>query len=199
MHRLVSGVDLEAELTFYSAYHSDLRNIVIHAIFVPALLWTGMVWAAYVPLPSTSLKFLGHPVNFAHLLAGAYSIFHVQCDALLGSLATALWWMMAVSATWWIDATESKSGAKGTRAWAPGTCAKLAGAIHLLSWYMQLHPGHKIFEGRRPALLDAMYQSFSVAPLFVWYEGAFALGYRPELAASVHQAVAAQHVAWAAA
>ena len=34
---------------------------------------------------------------------------------------------------------------------------------------------------------------------FVFYELAFALGYRPELASAVHASVAAQHAAWAAA
>ena len=138
--RLVTGVDLEAELAFYSFYHRELRNILIHVVFVPAIVWSVMVWLAYVPLPSSSsLKLLGFPVNFAHVLAGAFSIFHVQCDPLLGSFASAVWWAMAVGATWWIDARESKAGVKGTRAWAPGTCAKLAGAVHVLSWYMQLH------------------------------------------------------------
>ena len=64
---------------------------------------------------------------------------------------------------------------------------------------MQLHPGHAVFEGRKPALIDAMYQSFTVAPMFVFYELAFAMGYRPELAQAVHEAVAVQHRAWAAA
>ena len=28
----------------------------------------------------------------------------------------------------------------------------------VLAWYMQLHPGHKVLEGRRPALLDSFWQ-----------------------------------------
>ena len=44
-----------------------------------------------------------------------------------------------------------------------------------------------------------MYQSFTVAPLFVFYEAAFALGYRPALAEAVHARVLAQHALWAAA
>ena len=84
-------------------------------------------------------------------------------------------------------------------AWRYGTTALIAGGLKALAWYMQLHPGHAVFEGRKPALIDGMYQSFSVAPLFVFYEGAFALGYRPALAQAVHANVQAQHAAWVAA
>ena len=64
---------------------------------------------------------------------------------------------------------------------------------------MQLHPGHGIFEGRKAALVDALVQSFMDAPLFIWVEVAFALGYDPALNAQLNQAVATQHAAWAAA
>ena len=192
MYRLVTGVDLLSELAFYSKFHMDPRNVLIHAIFVPLILWTAMVWMAYAP-PLSKVKILGQPFNFAHVAALAYTVFHVQCDPLLGSAAAALWWAFAFTATRWIESREgAKKGAKAKPSWAPGTCAKVAGGLHILSWYMQLHPGHKVFEGRKPALLDGMVQSFSVAPLFVFYEGAFALGYRPELSAAVHESVAAQ-------
>jgi hypothetical protein len=117
--------------------------------------------------------------------------------------------------------------------------------VHVFSWYMQIHPGHALLEGRKPALLDSLVQvggwrhrrpallarvlarvlapadaagvspprppdprplpvppapgprhplhtapphhppptaqAFSLAPLFVWYEALFLLGYRPHL------------------
>jgi uncharacterized membrane protein YGL010W len=181
------------ELTFYSKYHSEWRNVIVHVIFVPTLVWTAMVWMAYVPPISTSLRPFGHPLNFAHLLATAYTVFHLQCDPVLGALASLLWWAMATSATGWVASREgTKKGTQAKASWARGTCAKYAGLLHIFSWYMQLHPGHAVFEGRKPALLDGMYQSFSVAPLFVFYEGAFALGYKPDLAKQVHSAVEAE-------
>lgn len=203
---IFDGIDLPAELTFYSAYHSDWRNVLIHVVFVPSILWTVMVFFAYVPLPllSPTTKVFGQRLNFAHALCAVYTIFHVACDAVLGSLAGLLWAAMACSATSFVhrhagyDAGDKSTSASG-KATTGGSnkAAMLAGALHVLSWYMQLHPGHKVFEGRKPALMDAMYQSFSVAPLFVFYEAAFALGYRPELAQAVHAGVAAQHAAWA--
>lgn len=59
---------------------------------------------------------------------------------------------------------------------------KIALGLHVLSWYMQIHPGHMILEGRKPALLDSLFQSLVLAPLFVWLEVLFVFGYRPQLA-----------------
>lgn len=63
-----------------------------------------------------------------------------------------------------------------------------AGAIHVVSWLAQF-VGHGVFEGRAPALLDNLVQAFLLAPLFVWMEVLFYLGYRPELKARYHQSV----------
>jgi uncharacterized membrane protein YGL010W len=52
----------------------------------------------------------------------------------------------------------------GLLAWQPAL------AVHILSWYMQIHPGHGVFEGRKPALMDSFVQSLVTAPLFVWFE-----------------------------
>lgn len=30
--------------------------------------------------------------------------------------------------------------------------------VQVFSWYMQIHPGHAILEGRKPALLDSLVQ-----------------------------------------
>lgn len=49
--------------------------------------------------------------------------------------------------------------------------------VHVISWYLQLHPGHMIFEGRKPALVEGLVQAFATAPLFVWMEVLFACGY----------------------
>lgn len=63
-----------------------------------------------------------------------------------------------------------------------------AGWIHVLSWVAQFI-GHGAFEGRAPALLDNLVQAFLLAPLFVWMEVLFFLGYRPELRARYHKSV----------
>ena len=77
-----------------------------------------------------------------------------------------------------------------------GRAAWYAGLVHIFCWYMQLHPGHGIYEGRKPALLDSVLQAFLDAPLFVWYEVAFACGYDPALKQELDAAVEARHAAW---
>jgi uncharacterized membrane protein YGL010W len=51
-------------------------------------------------------------------------------------------------------------------------------------WVVQL-VGH-VFEGRKPALADNLFQIF-VAPIFLCAEVFFALGYKPDLHASVQK------------
>lgn len=68
-----------------------------------------------------------------------------------------------------------------TNQWAIG--------LHIVSWILQF-VGHGKFEGRAPALLDNLFQAIFLAPLFVWLELLFMLGYRPELKARVDKAVA---------
>lgn len=60
--------------------------------------------------------------------------------------------------------------------------------VHIVSWIAQF-VGHGKFEGRAPALLDNLFQAIFLAPLFVWLETLFALGYRPELQARVEKMV----------
>jgi uncharacterized membrane protein YGL010W len=61
-------------------------------------------------------------------------------------------------------------------------------ALFIGGWILQL-VGH-VYERRRPALADNLFQIF-VAPLFLCAELFFALGYKPKLHAAV-QARAAQ-------
>ena len=59
--------------------------------------------------------------------------------------------------------------------------------MHIFAWVVQFI-GHGVFEGRAPALLDNLVQAVFLAPLFVWLEILFKLGYRPELKARVDKA-----------
>ena len=61
--------------------------------------------------------------------------------------------------------------------------------LHLLGWFMQIVPGHIVFEKRRAALLDGFIEAFLTAPLFVWMDLLFVLGYRPELKAEIDREV----------
>lgn len=63
-----------------------------------------------------------------------------------------------------------------------------AAGIHVFSWIAQF-VGHGKFEGRAPALFDNLFQAIFLAPLFVWLEILFTLGYRPELKSRVDKLV----------
>ena len=66
---------------------------------------------------------------------------------------------------------------------------QIAFVLHAVAWYMQIHPGHAVFEKVKPALLDSLGQSFGVAPLFAFLDGFWAVGFAPELKRSVADAV----------
>jgi uncharacterized membrane protein YGL010W len=58
------------------------------------------------------------------------------------------------------------------------------GALFVGGWILQL-VGH-VFEGRRPALADNLFQIF-VAPIFLCAELFFALGYKPQVHSAVEE------------
>ena len=70
--------------------------------------------------------------------------------------------------------------------WHQGSAAAWMsfGVLFVGGWILQL-VGH-VYEGRKPALADNLFQIF-IAPIFLCAELAFALGYRPRLHAAVQE------------
>ncbi|CAM1507198.1 Fc.00g068390.m01.CDS01 [Cosmosporella sp. VM-42] len=73
----------------------------------------------------------------------------------------------------------------------PETTFQAALVLHVVCWIMQFI-GHGAFEGRAPALLDNLVQALFLAPMFVWLEFLFKLGYRKELQGRVEKRVEAE-------
>lgn len=73
----------------------------------------------------------------------------------------------------------------------PHQTLQVAIGVHVIAWVAQFI-GHGAFEGRAPALLDRLIQALFLAPMFVWFEILFVLGYRPELQARVDKQVNAE-------
>lgn len=90
----------------------------------------------------------------------------------------------------------------------------MATVLHIIAWAFQFL-GHGVFEGmsaearsldhhptslwfvylgRKPALLDNLFQSLVLAPLFVWLHVLFLFGYRKPLQAEVQKQVDQQLV-----
>mmetsp|Transcript_10611 Transcript_10611/g.17366 ORF Transcript_10611/g.17366 Transcript_10611/m.17366 type:complete len:201 (+) Transcript_10611:68-670(+) len=178
---------LVEQLTFYQKYHSDKINQIIHIFCVPIILWTILVWLAYIPIVPNSVltdallrKLLA--VNGGLLLALFYTIYYVILDPLagvtFGIFVHGLW----VAANLFL----LEEG--------PSSAWKMALGMHMISWILQFI-GHGVFEKRSPALLESVGQAFLMAPLFVWLEVLFMMGYSPPYRSQVQLAVAAAKAA----
>ena len=75
-----------------------------------------------------------------------------------------------------------KNRSSSSSSWAgTGRALKLAFWVHLLGWYVQIHPGHGVFEGAKPAVLQSIGGALTSAPLFAYYEGLWFLGLNKDL------------------
>mmetsp|Transcript_3525 Transcript_3525/g.6098 ORF Transcript_3525/g.6098 Transcript_3525/m.6098 type:complete len:217 (+) Transcript_3525:90-740(+) len=182
------------EMAFYGAYHSNPINQLIHVFCVPAIWGTGVVWVAYSPK-----LFKGAPFwcNWSFLGYLFYASYYAVMDEKTAVVADTFYFLVFYLANL-VVYKERKAAilnaklAGGSQA-KPGQvrpsykAAKWALLIHVLGWYLQIHPGHAIFEGRKPALMDSLSQAVTLAPLFVVYEAIWFLvpGYNAEMKAAV--------------
>lgn len=161
-----------SQLAFYGSYHSNRWNKLVHFLCVPLLMWSAMVWCMYLSeMPSDVVS-----LNPALFVVVIYGMYYLTFDVLVG-----LSWIVCTGLPLWVSATYLRLYVDRAWLWAVG--------VHVWSWYLQLHLGHGIFEKRRPAFVDSFFQSFMLAPLFVWYELLFSLGMCLELKARVEQEI----------
>jgi uncharacterized membrane protein YGL010W len=193
--------NLKDQLIFYGSYHSNPINQAIHFIFVPLILWTVAIWLAYTPalfhydlaahlafLPAPLVATLSKYLIFdgAFVLLALYSLYYLILEQFAGAT-----WALAVAVPLWATAEAFKHTVPNAWQWALG--------LHILSWAVQVYFGHTLAEKRRPALLDSFFQSLVLAPLFVWFELLFLLGYRKDLRDEVQRKSADNIAAWKAA
>lgn len=194
INNLLRPQDFKRELAFYGVYHQDPVNQAIHFVFVPVILWTAMIWFAYIDLLEIKLSILGHRITWGTVTFLCYLIYYNLLDPFGGRIFSFVLLLMYVSASYFVnkelksrakvgDNAKAESG-KGIAVW------QAAGIVHLLSWYMQIHPGHAIFEGVKPALIDSLGQALTVAPLFAFYEGIWYAGFAKDLQVEVARLVA---------
>lgn len=115
------------------------------------------------------------PANLGTIAALLYSVLYVLMEPVAGGMLAPL----LLAGTAYANYLTNTYGATANY-WALG--------IHIISWLAQF-VGHGKFEGRAPALLDNLVQAFFLAPLFVWLEILFFLGYRPELKGRLDKSV----------
>jgi uncharacterized membrane protein YGL010W len=151
---------LEDQMAFYAAYHQDSRNKATHFVGVPVIMLS-----LFIPLAWLRLDIGGFTVTAAMLFAAAVLAYYFVLDIALGGVMLAV----TVVLVW-----------AGDRIAALGTAAGWTwfAVLFVGGWILQL-VGH-VYEGRRPALTDNLFQIF-VAPIFLAAEVFFALGYKRDL------------------
>ena len=153
---------LEEQMSFYAAYHQDARNKATHFVGVPAI-----VLALMIPLSWLSFE----SVSAAMVITAALLAYYLALDIWLG-----LAMCIVMGALLGIGQLIADQGAFAGWIWF--------GILFVGGWILQL-VGH-VFEGRKPALADNLFQIF-VAPIFLCAELFFALGYKPRLQSAVEE------------
>jgi uncharacterized membrane protein YGL010W len=155
---------LEDQMSFYAAYHQDARNKATHFVGVPLI-----AFALMIPLGWLRADVGGFSLSAALVVSAILMLYYLALDIPLGLASCVAFALML----WGAD-TLSQLPLMASLAWF---LILFAGG-----WALQLW-GH-VFEGRKPALVDNLFQVF-VAPIFLAAEVFFALGYKPPL----HEAV----------
>ncbi|CAL8164448.1 unnamed protein product [Prunus armeniaca] len=84
--------DLERHFTFYSAYHNNLVNILIHTVFVWPIFFTSLVLLYFTSSLYTFPAGLSHDflLNFGFVFTVICALFYVCLDKKAGSVAALL-------------------------------------------------------------------------------------------------------------
>lgn len=155
------------QLGLYASVHRDARNKATHFIGIPVIVFS-------VLLAATQCQFeaAGHHGSLAALLALGAVLGWMALDLGIGLAMAAIMLVM-----WY--AAEALAGALGpTSVWAGFA------ALFIFGWALQFLGHH--FEGKRPALVDNLFQAF-IGPMFLVAEIMVMNGYRRDLANSVAQ------------
>jgi len=149
-------------MSVYAAYHQDARNKATHFIGVPVIVLSLMVPLSWL---RTEL------ISAAVVVTAALLVYYLVLDLWLGLAMCAV-----MGALLWLGQMIADQGTLFGWIWFA--------ILFVGGWILQL-VGH-VFEGRKPALVDNLFQIF-IAPLFLAAEVFFALGYKPRLHAAVQE------------
>jgi uncharacterized membrane protein YGL010W len=158
--------NIEEQMSFYAAYHQDARNKATHFIGVPAIMLSLFIPLSWIRL---EMGLASIPISAAMVFAAVVLAYYFVLDVPL-----ALAMLVVTAAMVWGAQEIANLGALQGWMWF--------GILFVGGWILQLL-GH-VFEGRKPALADNLFQIF-VAPIFLAAEVFFALGYKPGLHAAM--------------
>jgi uncharacterized membrane protein YGL010W len=157
---------LEDQMSVYAAYHQDARNKATHFIGVPLIMLS-----LFIPLAWLRIEIGGITLTAAMLFGAAVLAYYFILDLMLGLAMLAITGVLV-----WLGQLIAAQGTLQGWSWFA--------LLFVGGWILQL-VGH-VFEGRRPALADNLFQIF-VAPIFLAAEVFFALGYKPSLRRRVEE------------
>jgi uncharacterized membrane protein YGL010W len=148
--------DGSSALAFYGVYHREPWNQFIHFFGVPLIIWTIFIMIAHLPLPffgkfDIKIPFCKrHALSWATLVTVGYMIFFLMIDLFGGVLYFPVLYFMYVSAVNLMIRDQQAAYKKQDEAsnWmGTGLLLKYAVVLHVLAWYVQIHPGHALIEG----------------------------------------------------
>jgi len=195
--------DFDEALGFYGQYHNNPINQLIHVIFVPCIVWSAMVIFNYANLnyfinlndilgiTSKSLPFPLSYMNENTLLSFAlvmtvYLTYYYATLKFFPAVTYALiilWPSLFTATSFYLN--------------TPGAW-QYALALHVFAWYMQIHPGHGIFEKRNAAIADNFWAGLLPGPFFAWFEVLFFFGWNPQLKAHLQTKIDSNIAEWKA-
>ena len=152
------------QLKTYASYHRDERNRATHFIGIPAIVFSILLPLALVRVAGISAAV---PVALLALIGW------IAPNRVIGLAMVVVMLPMLAVAEWIARSYGS------TTAW-------IAFAVFFIGgWAFQL-VGH-IWEGRRPALADNLFQAF-IGPMFIMAEVLMPLGLKQDLKAAINGA-----------
>ncbi len=163
------------QMAFYSAYHQEKRNILIHVVGVPTITFSLLLVLSWINIPVLE----GIPVTVAMVFTAAVLLYYFTLDFIFAFTATLLFGGLLAAAHYLSLHVDSTTG------WV------IFGAAQILGWGTQFY-GHFVFEKDRPALFDNLFQAVISAPLFVVADVFFELGFRKDLENEVKQVLSEQ-------
>ncbi len=155
---------------FYSAYHRHPVNKLIHCVSIPLIVWTVLGFAGYYTIAGPASKDIVLRAAFrltpGTIVAGSYWLFYLCSDFLIGLGILPFIALLYLSSTAFVGLVPLN------------TSLPILLFVHIVSWVIQFL-GHGLWEKRKPALMESLWQAFLMAPLFVFVEFLFWLGWNP--------------------
>jgi uncharacterized membrane protein YGL010W len=151
------------QLAGYAAVHRSGRNKATHFIGIPII-----VFSLLLILALWRIEPAGREVSMALVIGIVAALGWIALDVGIGLIMAAI-----LLPTWY--AAEALAGTLG-----PSSTVVAFFTLFIGGWILQFIGHH--FEGKRPALVDNIFQGF-IGPMFLVAETLVASGYRADLAA----------------